>query len=194
MIFRWYLTPPLPAYFLAIFLGIGRVEKDIKLRRVTLVAVVAAFLLTARGWTLSPDHGPDRPAPEMAFIQLELLYERVGKELVPQLQEDQVLAAGDIGALGYVTNARMLDTVGLITPIAVSYYPLPASAYAINYAMSTDLILDQKPNYVVLLEVYGRHTLLQDARTGDVYAQLRTLETDIYGSEGMIILQRRESP
>ncbi len=193
LIFRWYLAPPLPAYFLGIFLGVERVSRDLKLPRLGIAITLLAFALTAGGWTLSPDHGPSRPSPEMAYIELELLYEGVGRELDSRLSEGQVLAAGDIGALGYVTDARMLDTVGLVTPVAVGYYPLQASAYSINYAMSSDLILDEAPDYVVLLEVYGRNTLLQDQRIDDAYAQYRVFDTDIYGSEGMIVLQRKEA-
>ena len=48
----------------------------------------------------------------MAFIQLELLYRQAADYLAPRLTPQSVLAAGDVGVLGYYTPARILDTVG----------------------------------------------------------------------------------
>jgi hypothetical protein len=126
----------------------------------------------------------------MAFIRLELLYEKVGRELKQQLKDDQVVAAGDIGAIGYFTGARILDTVGLVTPKASTYYPLPETAYVINYAVSTDLIRETKPDFLVILEVYGRNTLLQDTEFNASYTLSKRYETDLYGSEDMLVFER----
>jgi hypothetical protein len=192
LIFRWYLTPPLPVYFLGIFLGIEKISKDVKSNLPFLLSTLLAFILTLNGWTMKPDHGLARPAPEMAFIRLELLYERVAQELQGRIREDQVLAAGDIGALGYFTEARILDTVGLISPQVVRYYPLPQSNYVINYAIPPRLILEQEPDYLVLLEVYGREGLLKDADFLARYRLIEEYETDLYGSESMLIFERKQ--
>ena len=78
-------------------------------------AVTILCLFTSlRAWTLHPDHGPDRPAPRMAFIKLELLYDQVADNLRPFVNADTVIAAGDIGALSYGAGARILDTNGLL--------------------------------------------------------------------------------
>lgn len=191
LVFRWYLAPPLPFYFLSIFLGVERVAADIRRPRLTLVLAAAALTLTLRGWTLYPDHGPDRPAPQMAFIRLELLYRQAAEELRGEIQPGQVLAAGDVGALGYYTDARMLDTVGLNSPQAVAYYPLPASFYVINYAIPPALITDLRPDFLVMLEAYGRNGLLRDPAFGEGYELIRTYPTDVYGSRGMLVFQRR---
>ncbi len=71
-------------------------------------------------------------------------------------------AAGDVGVLGFYTPARILDTVGLNSPVSTHYYPLAPEQYVINYAIPAQLILDQRPDFVVILEVYGRNTLLKD--------------------------------
>jgi hypothetical protein len=78
-----------------------------------------------------------------------------------------------------------------MSPEATAYYPLPDSAYAMIYAISTDLILERAPDYVVFLEVYGRNTLLQDARFTGAYELVETIPTDIYESKGMMIWRRR---
>jgi arabinofuranosyltransferase len=207
LLFRWYLTPPLPAYFLVILLGAEQVLRSLFRKKrnrdegdgenggwrvwvplVLLVALPLAGMLNA--WSLHPDHGPDRPAPAMAWFKLELLYRQAADYLAPRLTPASRLAAGDVGVLGFYTPARILDTVGLNSPESLTYYPLDKQYYVINYAIPAGLILDQKPDYVVILEVYARLTLLQDAQFSQEYTLLRTLPTDIYGSRGMLIFAR----
>ncbi|MEA3351724.1 MAG: hypothetical protein U9Q82_13985 [Chloroflexota bacterium] len=207
LIFRWYLTPPLPAYFFFIFIGIeelgnraiqNRPDRGPHSWKAILLPIIIALplLTTIRGWTLTPDHGPRRPAPEMAWFELELLYrqaaQRVNRDIeATSSQSLPVLAAGDVGVLGYYTPTRILDTVGLNSPQTLDYYPLNESYYVINYAIPPNLIRDQKPNYVVILEVYGREGLLEDPYFKENYALLHKLPTDIYGSDGMLIYKKQ---
>lgn len=148
-------------------------------------------LVSLSEWRLHPDHGADRPAPEMAWYKLELLYRQAADFVTPQLKPGAVLAAGDVGVLGYYTNARILDTVGLNSPEALDYYPLDQSYYVINYAIAPDLILDQQPDWIVILEVYGRNGLLRDQRFQAQYELAHKIPTDIYGSDGMLIFVKR---
>lgn len=194
LLFRWYLTPPLPIYLMGIFIGIDRIASDLRRPWVLGIATGLALALTLGGWTLRPDHGPSRPAPAMAYIQLEELYTRVAQGLRSQLLPGDRIAAGDIGALGYVTQARILDTVGLISPEATRFYPLPEDRYVINYAIPAELILEQRPDWVVLLEVYGRRTLLEDNAFLSAYRLEETVPTEIYGSRGMLIFHRTAAP
>lgn len=203
LIFRWYLAPPLPFFFLSIFLGLGTILGMVKAqpvgpyRRIALLfggIVFACFLFSLRGWTLSPDHGPASPAPEMAYIRLELLYRQAAEDLQKRIQPGQTVAAGDVGVLGYYLDAPILDTVGLNSAQAVRYYPLPMEMYVILYAMPPDLILDEKPEYVVLLEVYGRNGLLRDPRFQNKYRVCAQYPTDIYGSRSMLVFCRKDLP
>jgi len=201
LIFRWYLAPPLPFYFLLILAGLGKLTSDLAsalrgrvwgLRLDPLLVPTGAFVvLSICAWTPRPDHGPTEPAPQMAWHQLELYYAQVGRVLAPQVNATSVVAAGDVGALGYFSNARILDTVGLMSPEATAYYPLDPSLYTISYAIPPQLILNQKPDYVVFLEVYGRLGLLQDAQFIDDYQLIQQIDTDIYGSRWLLVYQRR---
>jgi hypothetical protein len=193
LLFRWYLTPPLPVYFLGIFLGVARLSKDIEKRTPALIFAGIALLSTANGWTVSPDHGPDRPAPKMAFIELELLYEQAGRALRPRIGEDEVLAAGDIGALGYYSEAKIFDLLGLVSPSATKYYPAPESIYAINFAVPPELVRELRPDYMIVLEAYVRLGVLKDQDLLAQYELIQTVPTEIYGSEGLLIFKRAET-
>ena len=192
LIFRWYLTPPLPMYFLGIFIGIEELGRDIQSPLPLAICGVLAFGFTLNGWTLHPDHGRDRPAPKMAYIKLEEIYRQVASDLRGQINEEEILASGDIGVLGYYTGARILDTVGLISPESEVFYPLPDELYITNYAIPPDLIHHEHPDFVVLLEVYGRNGLLMDPRFLDEYTLTNRIQTDIYGSDGMLVYVREE--
>ena len=218
LIFRWYLTPPLPAYILVILIGLERLLAQLRnaktqrrkeaarfsgggafWRQGVMIAFVllAPALLALQDWQLRPDHGLQRPAPEMAWYQLELLYRQAAESLSPDIQaapNTPTLAAGDVGVLGYFTNARILDTVGLNSPEAIPYYPLPPAMHANAYAVAPDLIADLQPDYVVLLEVYGREGLFKDPRFLQTYRLRQKIPTGIYGSDGMLIFERSREP
>jgi len=66
--------------------------------------------------------------------------------------------------------------------------------YVIVYAMPPNLILDEKPAYVVLLEVYGRNGLLRDSRFLAQYRICAEYSTDIYGSRSMLVYCRKDLP
>jgi len=209
LIFRWYLAPPLPAYMLGILLGVyqitnikypipkleqhfGSLHLKFGVGHLIFGAILAFYCLTSlRAWTLHPDHGPDRPAPTMAFIQLELLYHQVAADLKPQVGPKTVIAAGDIGALGYDTGAHILDTLGLISPQTLRYYPLDPKLYVINYAMSPQLINDQKPNWLVAPEVYLRKGVLLDTQFQAQYQLFEKIPSNIYGSDGLLVFHRK---
>ena len=126
----------------------------------------------------------------MAFIKLELLYERVGKDLRDTVEPSERLAAADVGALGYYSRARILDTLGIISPQSVEYYPANPEHYVINYAIPPALINDLAPEYLVILEVYGREGLLLDPTFASDYRLIRMIGTDIYGSRGILVFTR----
>ena len=204
LIFRWYLTPPLPAYFFFIFIGLDGLFTGLwnlfsrALRRPALaryggwtaLLLLLPVMVSLADRRLNPD-GLSRPAPNMAYIQLELLYHQAAERLAPLLTPQSVLAAGDVGVLGYYTPARILDTVGLNSAVSTAYYPLPDDQYVINYAIPSALILDQHPDWIVVLEIYGRRTFLTDPRFQEDYTLEHKIDTDMYGSDGLLIFRKR---
>jgi hypothetical protein len=223
LLFRWYLSPPLPFYFLLILTGVWttaggiarwntrHIKTDsarpipaaqnppstIRQPQAAILSLfsIAALALTLNAWDLHPDHGPDRPAPGMAWFKLELLYEQAADVVLshagPTEAKTATLCASDIGMLGYRTGMHILDTVGLVTRESARHYPTDPSIYVINYAIPADLVLALDPDYIVILEVYGRRGLLPDPDFQARYRLLKKLEADIYGSDGMLVFTRR---
>ena len=202
LIFRWYLTPPTPVLYLFVLIGVEKLCKDISrhwilqkkpiLQNFLVGTIVIAFplLFNINGWVIRPDHGPSNPSPGMAWIKLELLYREAASIVSPFMTEETVLAAGDVGVLGFYTPARILDTVGLNSPQSLIYYPIPQEEYVINYAIPTNLILQEKPDWIIILEVYGRNTFLRDKNFYDHYILWKTLPTDIYGSDSLLLFRK----
>ncbi len=168
----------------------------VSLRLLTILFVILAPVgFSLHAWTWQPDHGLDRPAPQMAWYQLELLYRQAADSLLEEIathpQQPVTLAAGDVGVLGYFTHAKILDTVGLISPQSTQYYPTDPAYYVINYAIPPALILDNQPEFIVILEVYGRAGLLQDPRFWQTYELRQKISSDIYGSDGLLIFKKK---
>ena len=91
--------------------------------------------------------------------------------------------------IGAVVGVPLI-ALGLISLQAVAYYPLDPSMLATaDYAVAPDLIFDERPNYIVILETYGRNGLLRDPRFEEAYVLCEKIDTDIYGSDGMLVFQ-----
>jgi hypothetical protein len=202
LLFRWYLAPPLPALMLGIVGGAWALLNGLREKTpahrlaLPLMALFGAVWLytSVNAWTLHPDHGPDRPAPEMAWHQIELLYQQVGTMLRDEygVMPETRVGSADIGAVGYFSRATIVDTVGLVTPELRRYYPVPPALIpdGQNYAIPPQLILDTRPAYLVTMEAFVRLGLEQNGEFKADYALIEEIPTDFYGT-GMLVYQRR---
>jgi len=201
LIFRWYLAPPMPALMLGVLAGgwaliesLHKATENGWVPRVALGALTVMWGgLSLNAWELHPDHGLDRPAPVMAWNKVELLYQDMAMQLVEEygVTPDMEVAAGDIGTIGYFTRARILDTVGLVTPQVEHYYPISPDLIVPgqNYAIPPQLIADTRPPYLVVMEAAVRLGVERDPTFQADYLLLREIPTDFYGT-GMRLYRR----
>jgi hypothetical protein len=201
LIFRWYLTPPLPPLMFTLMIGFWAVfsstPRSIRLnvQRIGIAAVGLFWLVASlNSWTLHPDHGNDRPAPIMAWHVQELNYRALADELVNKygVTATSRVAAGDIGVVGYFTNATIIDTVGLVTPAMSKYYPEDPALIAEgqNYAIPPQLIHDTAPEYLIVMEGAVRNGLERDPEFKANYGVVKLISTDFYGTDARLYKRR----
>ena len=67
---------------------------------------------------------------------------------------------------------------------------MPNEAVVGKYAVPAELIRDTRPDYLVSLEVFIRHTVMDDEWFLTNYRRIGKLETNIFGSEGLLVFRR----
>lgn len=187
----WYLAPLLPFWLVGLGKGITTlanmiVKGDYNPKRPLLVAAIL--------WaTQIPALDIISKVQPFGDITLrEDLYKALAIELKEQISSGCVVAASEIGAFGYYSSAYILDTVGLVSPQAISYNPAPRSPSTLPYAIPTELILDRRPEFVVSLEIFARDTLLRSSEFSEEYALVRRIDTSALGSNGLLVFRRRD--
>ncbi|MCZ6650245.1 MAG: hypothetical protein O7D35_06195 [Acidobacteria bacterium] len=201
----WYYVPLETAYIALLALGALTVGTSMSRHLLVLFLAPAGRVAVGVGLTLAllllpqlqryqwlplPGQGAVRLLSEWEKIR-ESDYLRVGADLARLTGGRARVAAPEIGGLGFAYPGPILDTVGLISPVARSYYPLPPAQIAGNSAIPADLIAAEKPDVVVFLEIFGRRGLLQDPRFMADYRLWRTYPSRVFGSRGLLVYIRR---
>lgn len=203
--FRWYFVPLEPFYLVGLGAALHRLAhlpRAASARRlasisaiVLVCAVLSAQLLSLN---LLPDPGRSWLTPKRVWLEREDLYARVASDINEAFPvgPHTTIATPEIGAFGYYSRARILDTTGLVSPQTIPYYPIdPALSPECNYAVSPDLIRDARPEMVVALEIFIRHSLLRDDWFRANYTlAMAPYETDAFGSTGLLVFRRRDWP
>jgi hypothetical protein len=148
-----------------------------------LAALLLVWQLPAIDW-----RQPLLPAGES--LLRERLFAEVGQDLGLRLPPTAVVAAPEIGALGYMSNLRVLDTVGLVSPAALPYYPLPPEQFVTDNAIPARLIEDQRPDVVVTLDAYVQRTLLTDPAFQRDYYLEASYPAVIWQSKELLVFRR----
>ena len=178
--FPWYLVPVEPFYLLGAAAGLTYVGR---LSRGWLPALLLAWQLPAIDW--------QQPFASVGFGQeRETVLLEAGRSLGASVPATAVVAAPEIGALGYASNLRILDTVGLVSPEALRYYPLPREQLVVDNAIPTRLILDERPEWVVTLEAFAERTLDADATFRRDYRVERVYPAWVWPSTQLVVYKR----
>lgn len=188
-IFDWYLAPLQPFYFLFIAAGLLALASGsysgalVKVGGTLLVLSQIAGLKWSPGEIGVPLHATDAREQE---------YRRLALEFEDRFRSDILVAAPEIGALGYYSNARILDTVGLVSPIALSYYPIPESIYSTNHAIPPELIREAQPDYIVTLELFVSGGLLRQDWFRRTYVEIQAQPSEAFGGTKLLVFQRND--
>jgi hypothetical protein len=188
-LFPWYLVPIEPFYLLGLAAGLARLATAARLARqgAWLTSGLAGLLVLWQIPAVDWRH-PLLPAGE-AFGREDLMLD-VGRGLADQLPPTAVVAAPEIGALGYASNLRVLDTVGLVSPAALPYYPLPPEQLVADNAIPARLIVDRQPDVVVTLDAFARRSLLEDPAFMRDYRLEASYPAAVWRSQELLMFRR----
>jgi hypothetical protein len=192
---EWYLVPLTPFWGLPLVAGLVALQERFpgaasRVLTFTLAALLVVLPITATSWLRDARQPPTLPLN--VWVEREDLYLLAAEFLRDKIEAGDVVAAPEIGALGYACGCSVLDTVGLISPAALSFYPTPEQDGSANYSVPVRLVEALKPDYLVTLDVFIRSSLLQDRGFQSIYREIWAAETTAFNSRRLIVYERFE--
>ncbi|MCJ7823064.1 MAG: hypothetical protein MUQ26_08330, partial [Armatimonadetes bacterium] len=128
--FRWYFVPLEPFYLVGLGAALHRlvnIPSAASARRVASIGAIALVCAVLSAQLLSlnllPDPGRAWLTPKRVWLEREKLYARVASDINETFPvgPHTTIATPEIGAFGYHTRARILDTPGLVSPQTIPY-------------------------------------------------------------------------
>ena len=134
-----YVMPVMPVFFLWGFAGAAELMKfDYKKRIQWILSWVWAILIPMVGLSFL-FNGGQAYARDVAFINSEMVV--VGKWIANNTSEDDLIAAHDIGAIGYFGGRQILDLAGLVSPDVI--------AFIRDESQLSQYLIERNPMYLV---------------------------------------------
>jgi arabinofuranosyltransferase len=139
VLFFWYIAPIYPVFLLLASASVpwvfDRIRPGDRLQRPLKAAVFVGIVAVLLVGCYSP----------LEFYRnhqrlLESVHKAIGMYLYRNADADDIVAAEDIGYMGYYSGSRILDRDGLVSPEAVPYN---------RQGEYGQLILDKRPDWVV---------------------------------------------
>jgi hypothetical protein len=197
LIFDWYLVPLVSWYLLLTTSGLYQwsnwgigwalrwFKPKASYNRLLLAGLVLYLAVSLANQMQAYDWGRTRmKSPEY--------YREAAQIISARLKPTDTIIAPEIGMLGYYANARIFDSVGLISPGALKYYPVPPNELASNNAIPTRMVNELNPEYVISLELFVRNSLNLSQQFKENYTLLQKIPTNTYGSDGLLIYIRKD--
>lgn len=138
-LFFWYVAPIYPIYLLFATASVNwlwerlPIKQQLSRNNVLVVGVAATVVL------LIGLKGPVNYYRDYQ-VTLESVHMAIGDYLYRQVEATEIVAAEDIGYMGYYSHRPILDRDGLVSPVAVPYN---------REGQYLQLVLDTKPAWVV---------------------------------------------
>ncbi len=196
MIFYWYVGLLLPSLVTGLTLGIAHLAtaspRPGLAAGLTLLAVLLAI---GNGYTF---HNGGVRYRQLVWgitttVEREALYIEVAQDLASFVSAETVVAASEIGALGYYLPARILDTAGLVSPEALLYLdPGLARTSPLGHAISPGLIEAYRPDYIVSLDVFAEALASSEVIVHD-YDLIQTYPARTFGSRRLLVYRERDA-
>jgi hypothetical protein len=124
--------------------------------------------------------------------QREEVYRRAVEAL--RLSSTDVVAAPEIGAIGYFTRARVLDTAGLISPAVLPYYDDAWRSRTKGGLRGGDvpprLLADLQPDYVISLSFVLDPLRREDPAALSGFEKIASYEAPVFGSRELEVWKR----
>lgn len=192
--FHWYLIPLTPVYALFLAVGIPTVANVVatRFRIDERVLLRVASVLLALWWAPGLIGLGHFGYPVGFSTERERAYRELASSYSGSWGPGIVVAAPEIGTIGYHIRGEILDTVGLVSPAATAYYPLPRELLASDNAVAPRLIQDLQPHYVASLDQFVRLSLLPDPWFTANYEQLEAREVAVFDSRQLLVFRRKE--
>jgi len=114
-----YIIPAMPIYFIYSIVGLFSILKDISSiswqRVLQRVYIISLGLVTICFWFI----GANAYAKDVAIIESEMV--ETAHWVAKNTNSESLIAAHDIGALGFFSERRLLDLAGLISPEVIPF-------------------------------------------------------------------------
>ncbi len=188
----WYMSPLNPFLLSLSMTGVQIAAHYLfRVHWPSLSSVGFVLILTGQVATLDFGNSDVLKITTKTNVERERLYKQVAVDLEPEVDSSTVIAAPEIGALGYHSSASVLDTIGLVSPEVSGYYPIDPSeaVVGIQNAVPSELILELRPDYVVSLEVFIRNSLLKSEEFDMLYSHVASYPTSKFGSKGLSVFR-----
>jgi len=168
-----YIIPVMPLYFIVGVIGLAMSSKTSQnkliLRVLYKTCLISSVLVLVMFWFL----GARSYAKDVGFIQSEMV--AMAKWVEVNTAPEALIAAHDIGALGYFGNRRIIDLAGLISPEVI---PFMRDEYKIEQYLN-----DNQVDYLITFP--GWYPYLSSI-SGAVYQSRSHIAIDL-GGENMVI-------
>jgi hypothetical protein len=139
-----YMMPAMPIFFLWGLAGVQEIFSELRSFRWGKSAVTAWGLTLALMWLAFLGIGAKSYAEDVAFIESEMVL--TAKWVAENIPSDALIAAHDIGALGYFDGRELVDLAGLVSPEVIPFIR--------NEEKLTQYLVERNVDYLIVFPTW----------------------------------------